>query len=142
MRLISALPGAAFTLVLASPASFALAQTQTADWQTFTPPGGGFQVEMPCKAEVKSEERNGHKVDTVLCAFDKAKAGADLVFMVKYQGRSEAPGPDAQATLDSVVKAITEGGTLISNSKDDIGDYRRGPLSCRTRTKIFISGAS
>jgi hypothetical protein len=123
MRHISALPAAILTFVLAAPAWFAPAQAQTADWQTFTSPGGGFAVEMPCKPEIKSEEKNGHKRDTVLCAFDKAKAGADLVFMVKYERRSEAPGPEAQATLDSVVKAISEGGTLLSNNKDDIGDF-------------------
>jgi hypothetical protein len=32
-------------------------------------------------------------------------------------------GPDAQATLDNIVKVITEGGSLISNNSDDIGDY-------------------
>ncbi|HXL66178.1 MAG TPA: hypothetical protein VN938_14090 [Xanthobacteraceae bacterium] len=116
MRVIFALP-------VSMLAWLAVAQAQTANWQNFAPPGGGFQVDMPCKSEVKSEQRNGHKVDTALCAFDKAKAGADLVFMVKYQGRSEAPGPDAQATLDNVVKVITEGGTLISKNSDDIGDY-------------------
>jgi hypothetical protein len=89
MRVIFALP-------VSILAWLAPARAQTADWQSFTPPGGGFQVQMPCKADVKSEERNGHKVDTALCAFDKAKAGTDLVFMVKYQGRSEAPGPNAR----------------------------------------------
>ncbi len=120
MRFVFALP--ALVLALTS-AYLASAQAQTANWATFTPPGGGFQVDMPCKAEIKSEDRNGHKTDTVLCAFDKAKAGADLVFMVKYQARSEAPGPDAQATLDNVVKAITEGGTLILKDEDNIGDF-------------------
>jgi hypothetical protein len=137
MRLITALPATILGLVLAAPAWFASAQAQTADWQTFSPPGGGFTVEMPCKPEIKSEEKNGHKRDTVLCAFDKAKAGADLVFMVKYERRSEAPGPEAQATLDNVVKAITEGGTLISNNKDDIGDYPARSFVTQDKDKDF-----
>ena len=134
MRLILALPVMALAL---TPASLAPAQAQTADWQTFAPPGGGFQVEMPCKPQTKTEERNGHKVDTALCAFDQAKAGADLVFMVKYQGRSEAPGPETQATLDNVVKAITEGGTLISNNKDAIGDFPARSLVMQDKDKEF-----
>jgi hypothetical protein len=137
MGLVAALPAAVLTLVLASPAWLAPAWAQTADWQTFTPPGGGFAVEMPCKSEIKSEEKSGHKRDTVLCAFDKAKAGADLVFMVKYEGRSGAPGPEAQATLDNVVKAITEGGTLISNDKDDIGDYPARSFVMQDKDKDF-----
>ena len=134
MRLIIALPALLLGLM---PAWTATAQAQTADWQTFTPPGGGFQVEMPCKPQTKSEDRNGHKVDTALCAFDKAKAGADLVFMVKYQGRSEAPGPEAQATLDNVVKAITEGNTLIASNKDDIGDYPARSFVMQDKDKDF-----
>jgi hypothetical protein len=134
MRHVLTLPG--FVLAFA-PALFSSAQAQTADWQMFRPPGGGFQVEMPCKPETKSEEHNGHKVYTALCAFDKAKAGADLVFMVKYQGRSEAPGPEAQATLDNVVKAITENGTLISNNKDDIGDYPARSFVMQDKDKDF-----
>jgi len=137
MRLVPSLPATVFGLVLAAPAWFAPAQAQTADWQTFSPPGGGFAVEMPCKSEIKSEEKNGHKRDTALCAFDKAKAGADLVFMVKYERRSEAPGPEAQATLDNVVKAITEGGTLISNNKDDIGGYPARSFVMHDKDKDF-----
>jgi hypothetical protein len=135
MRFISALPAAVLSLVL--PAWFAPARAQTADWQTFTPRSGGFAVEMPCKPEIKSEEKNGHKRDTVLCAFDKAKAGADLVFMIKYEARSGAPGPEAQATLDSVVKAISEGATLISNNKDDIGDYPARSFVMQDKDKDF-----
>ncbi|HEY1746026.1 MAG TPA: hypothetical protein VGG11_04590 [Xanthobacteraceae bacterium] len=134
MRLVFALPA----IVLAfAPSLFSSAQAQTADWQVFRPPGNGFQVEMPCKPETKTEQRNGHKVDTALCAFDKAKAGADLVFMVKYQGRSEAPGPEAQTMLDNVIKAITEGGALISNNKDDIGDYPARSFVMQDKDKDF-----
>jgi hypothetical protein len=139
MRLNFAFPAAILPALamLFAEAAFSSAQAQTPDWQTFTPPAGGFQVEMPCKPETKSEERNGHKVDTALCAFDKAKAGADLVFMVKYQGRSGAPGPEAQATLDNVVKAITEGGTLISNNTDDIGDFPARSFVMQDKDKDF-----
>lgn len=113
------------------------AYAQTADWQKFTPSGGGFTVEMPCKPQTKSEDRNGHKVDTALCAFEKAKGGADLVFMVKYQAQPETPGPTAQAALDDVVKAITEDGTLISNNKDDIGDYPARSFVMQDKDKDF-----
>src|ERR1700733_5541370 len=100
---------AALAIALAS-----LSPAHAQSWQTFKPAGGGFRVEMPGKPDVKSEERNGRKVDTALVAIEKAKAGADLVFMVKYQARSEALGPEAQGILDNVVNAITEGNTVLS----------------------------
>ncbi len=99
------------------------ARALTADWQTFAPDGGGFAVEMPGKPSVKSEDRNGHKTDTALVAFDKAAAGANLVFMVKYQARSGAPGPDAPALLQSVVKAMSSGNKLISDDEDEVEGF-------------------
>ena len=116
MRLVPVI--AAITLALI-PAALA----QSANWQTFQPEGGGFKIEMPGKPQLKSENRNGHKLDTALFAIDKAAAGADLVFMVKYQERSEPPGNDAPQILDNVVKAMAEGNKLISVDKDNIGDF-------------------
>jgi len=55
--------------------------------------------------------------------------------MIKYQARSEAPGPDAQATLDNVVKAITEGNTLISKESQDIGNYPARSFIMRDKDK-------
>jgi hypothetical protein len=114
----------ALLVLLAATLTWALApNAQAADWQMFQPQGGGFRVEMPGKPDVKSEERNGRKVDTALVAIDKASAGADLVFMVKYQARDEAPGPDAHALLDRVVGAMAEGNTLVSKNAEDIGGF-------------------
>src|SRR5271170_6990156 len=103
-----------FTVVAIALAILSPAAAQNADWQAFQPPGGGFQIEMPGKPQLKSEQRNGHKVDTVLVGLDKAAAGSDLVFMVKYQAQSEAPRPEAATILDTVVKAMCEGNTAIS----------------------------
>ena len=116
MRVVSAL--AAIGLAL-----FSVVAAHAADWQLFQPAGGGFAIEMPGKPQLKSENRNGHKLDTALFAIDKAAAGADLVFMVKYQARSEPPGDDAPQILDNVVKAMAEGNKLISVDKNDIGDF-------------------
>jgi hypothetical protein len=111
------------------------AQAQTGKWQTFAPAGGGFRIEMPGKPDLKSEERNGHKVDTALYAIDKAVAGANLVFIVKYQARSEAPGPEAQGILDKVVGAMSEGNILISKNDDDIGDFPARALVMQDKDK-------
>jgi hypothetical protein len=111
------------------------AQAQTGKWQTFAPASGGFRIEMPGKPDLKSEERNGHKVDTALYAIDKAVAGANLVFIVKYQARSEAPGPEAQGILDKVVGAMSEGSTLISKNDDDIGDFPARALVMQDKDK-------
>jgi hypothetical protein len=111
------------------------AAAQNTDWQTFQPPGGGFRIEMPRKPQLNSEERNGRKTDTALVGIDKAEAGADLVFIVKYQGRSEAPGPEAQGILDNVVKAMSEGNTLISSNNDDIGDFPARALIMQDKDK-------
>jgi hypothetical protein len=43
--------------------------------------------------------------------------------MVKYQARSGPPGDNAATVLDNVVKAMAEGNKLISDDKDDIGDF-------------------
>ena len=112
-----------FTLLALTLALLPPARALTADWQTFEPDGGGFTVEMPGKPSLKSEDRNGHKTDTALVAIDKAAAGANLVFMVKYQARSGAPGPDAAALLQSVVKAMSSGNKLISDDEDEIEGF-------------------
>jgi hypothetical protein len=125
---------AAIALATLSPAA-----AQNADWQAFQPPGGGFRIEMPGKPQIKSEERNGHKVDSALVAFDKAVAGSDLVFMVKYQAQAEAPGPGAAGILDNVVKAMSEGNTTISSAADDIGDFPARAFVMQDKDKDFYS---
>jgi len=101
----------------------ALAPAQAADWQPFEPAGGGFQIEFPGKPTLKSEDRRGRKIDTALYAIDKSVAGADLVFMVKYEARSGDPGPDAPATLEAVVKAMASGNKLIADAADEIDGF-------------------
>jgi hypothetical protein len=130
MRRAHALLIVALGVVFLSPAL-----AQKTDWQAFNPPGGGFAIEMPRKPQLKSEERNGRKTDTALVGIDKAEAGADLVFMVKYQERSEAPGPETQGILDNVVKAMAEGNTLLSINKDDIGDYPARAFAMQDKDK-------
>jgi hypothetical protein len=126
---------ALFVLLAATLACALPAEAQAADWQAFQPPGGGFKIEMPGKPDLKSEDRNGHKTDTALVGIDKATAGADLVFMVKYQARSEAPGPEAQGILDNVVNAMAEGNTVISGGKDNIGNFPARTLVMQDKDK-------
>jgi hypothetical protein len=128
-----------FTVVAIALAILSPAAAQNADWQAFQPPGGGFQIEMPGKPQLKSEQRNGHKVDTVLVGLDKAAAGSDLVFMVKYQAQSEAPRPEAATILDTVVKAMCEGNTAISSADDDIGDFPARAFVMQDKDKDFYS---
>ena len=78
---------------------------------------------MPGKPSLKSEDRGGHIVETALFAVDKATAGANLVFMVKYEARSGAPGPDAPALLEAVVKAMSSGNKLVSDENEAIGGF-------------------
>jgi hypothetical protein len=112
-----------FAVLALGLASLPSARAQTADWQTFQPEGGGFQIDLPGKPNVKSEEKDGHRTDTALVAIDKATAGADLVFIVKYQARSGAPGPEAPAILEAVLKAMSSGNKLISDATDAIGGF-------------------
>ena len=132
MRLIFAV--AAIALATLSPAA-----AQNVDWQAFQPPGGGFSIEMPGKPQLKSEQRNGHKVDTALIGLDKAAAGTDLVFMLKYQAQSETPGPEAATILDTVVKGMSEGSTTISSADDDIGDFPARAFVMQDKDKDFYS---
>ncbi len=112
-----------FMAVALGLASLASAPAQAADWQTFAPATGGFQIEMPGKPSLKSEDRGGHIVETALFAVDKATAGANLVFMVKYEARSGAPGPEAPALLEAVVKAMSSGNKLVSDENEAIGGF-------------------
>jgi len=125
----------AFAILALSLAWSASAQAQNARWQTFQPPGGGFQIEMPGKPALKSEDRNGHKTESALVAFDKAAAGANLVFMVKYQARSGAPGPETAELLDRVVKAMSEGNTMISDEDENIGDFPAREFTMQDKDK-------
>jgi hypothetical protein len=81
----------AFAVLALGLASLPFARAQAADWRAFQPTGGGFQIEMPGKPDLKSDEKDGRRTDTVLVSMDKAAAGADLVFIVKYQARTGAP---------------------------------------------------
>jgi hypothetical protein len=112
-----------FAVLALGLASLPPAWAETATWQAFVPAGGGFKIELPGKPDLKSEEKDGHKTDTALVAIDKAAAGADLVFIVKYQARSGAPGPEAPGILEAVVKAMSSGNKLISDEKNDIGGF-------------------
>jgi pullulanase/glycogen debranching enzyme len=112
-----------FAVLALSLALLPSARAQTANWEKFQPPGGGFQIDMPGKPNVKSDEKDGHKTDTALVAIDKAVAGADLVFIVKYQARTGAPGPETPAILEAVFKAMTDGNTVLSDKQDPIGGY-------------------
>jgi hypothetical protein len=71
-----------FAVLALGLASLPSARAQTADWQTFQPEGGGFQIDLPGKPNVKSEEKDGHRTDTALVAIDKATAGADLIEVI------------------------------------------------------------
>lgn len=93
------------------------------NWQKFQPDGGGFTVEMPDKPELKIEERNGRKTYSALVAIDKAIAGDDLVFLVKYQEATKHSVSENEDVLDNVVKAIAEGGKLLSVNKDKLGGF-------------------
>jgi hypothetical protein len=128
-----------FTIAAIALATLSPAAAQNVDWQAFQPPGGGFSIEMPGKPQIKTEQRNGHKVDTALVGLDKAAAGTDLVFMVKYQAQSESPRPEAVAVLDSVVKGMSEGNTTISNADDDIGNFPARSFVMQDKDKDFYS---
>jgi hypothetical protein len=128
-----------FTIAAIALATLSPAAAQNVDWQAFQPPGGGFSIEMPGKPQIKTEQRNGHKVDTALVGLDKAAAGTDLVFMVKYQAQSDSPRPEAVAVLDSVVKGMSEGNTTISSADDDIGNFPARSFVMQDKDKDFYS---
>jgi hypothetical protein len=112
-----------FAVLALGLASLPSAWAQTAKWEAFAPAGGGFRIEFPGKPNLKSDEKDGRKTDTAMVAIDKAAAGADLVFILKYQARSGAPGPETPAILEAMFKAMSSGNKLISDAKDDIGGF-------------------
>ena len=116
---------------LAVPLSFASAWALTPHWQTYAPDHAGFTVEMPDKPTLKDEVRKGRATYSAVVSFDKSVAGADLVFIVKYQTAQGNPGPDADAILNQVVKAMSEGGKLIDNEKQTVGGFPARQFSFR-----------
>jgi hypothetical protein len=46
-----------------------------------------------------------------------------LVFLVKHQEANQKPGPELEEVLDNVVKALAEGGKLLSDKKETLGRY-------------------
>ena len=116
MRFLIAVAAAVFAML--SP-GYAEAQS----WQEFRPKDAGFRIEMPGKPELKTEERNGRPTYSATVGLDKSVAGADLVFLVKYQEANRKPGPESEGVLDNVVKAMAEGGKLLSVNKESLGGY-------------------
>ena len=113
----------AFAIVAVVLAFAMPARAQSPDWQTYKPDNGGFSVDMPGKPTLNSETRNGRQNWSATVGIDKATAGTDLVFLVKYQEGGSPPGPDTEAKLDEVVKAMAEGGKLLSVQKETLAGF-------------------
>lgn len=112
-----------FAFVLAASLVVGLPLAQAQSWQEFRPKEGGFRIEMPGTPELKTEDRNGRPTHSAVVGIDKSVAGADLVFLVKYQESNRKPGPASEEVLDNVVKALAEGGKLLSASKESLGGF-------------------
>ncbi len=104
-------------------AMLSAAYAQSPNWQKYQPKDAGFSVEMPGAPELKTEKRNGRDTYSALVAFDKAVAGDNLVFLIKYQATNRPAGPENEKILDEVVKSIAEGGKLLSVNKDKLGGF-------------------
>jgi hypothetical protein len=116
MRLIS-------TVVVMLFAMLPPAYAQSQSWQEYRPKDAGFRVEMPGKPDLKTEERNGKPTYSATVGVEKSVAGEDLVFLIKYQESNKTPGPETEELLDSVVKAMTEGGKLLNDKKETLGRF-------------------
>jgi hypothetical protein len=112
-----------FAVAIAVSLFAAPASAQAQNWQEYRPKDGGFRIQMPGKPDLKTEERNGRPTYSATVGLDKSVAGADLVFLVKYQEANRKPGPESEQVLDAVVKAMAEGGKLLSVEKERLGSY-------------------
>ena len=110
---------AAAVVCLTLPPAYAESQ----NWQEYRPKDAGFRIEMPNKPELKTEQRNGRPAYSATVGIDKSVAGDDLVFLVKYQEGDNEPGPETEKILDTVIKAMSEGGKLIDMKKEPLGGY-------------------
>jgi hypothetical protein len=137
MVMRSAFAAAAVICLILSPA-----YAQSQDWQEYRPDQGGFRIEMPGKPDLKTEERNGRPTYSAVVGIDKSVAGDDLVFMVKYQEGDNEPGPAAEKILDTVVKAMSEGGKLLDVKNESLGGYpaRRFSLEDADKDTYEIRG--
>jgi hypothetical protein len=115
--------GMRFLFAVAVAVFAMLSPAYAENWQEFRPKDSGFRIEMPDKPELKTEQRNGRPTYSATVGIDKSVAGADLVFLVKYQEANQKPGPDSEKVLDNVVKALAEGGKLLSDKKETLGRY-------------------
>jgi len=115
--------GMCFLFAVAVAVFAMLSPAYAENWQEFRPKDSGFRIEMPDKPELKTEQRNGRPTYSATVGIDKSVAGADQVFLVKYQEANQKPGPDSEKVLDNVVKALAEGGKLLSDKKETLGRY-------------------
>ena len=111
----------AFTAIGLAALSSAAAQAE--NWQKYQPPDIGFSIEMPAAPVLKTDKVSGRPAYSATVAFDKAQAGADKVFLVKYQEARKDLGSDTGPILDRVVKAMLEGNKVLSEKKETLGGY-------------------
>jgi len=112
-----------FAMLAIGLATLAPARAQSPEWQIYKPDGGGFSIKMPGKPDLKTEQRNGRPTYSALVGIDKSIAGADLVFLVKYQASEKTPGPETEAILAKVIAALAEGGKVLSQKTEMLGSY-------------------
>jgi hypothetical protein len=116
MRFLIAFAVVGLALLSSAPA-------QTVTWQKYQPAGIGFTVDMPAAPVLKTDQAGGRPAYSATVAFDKAQAGADKVFLVKYQAARKDMGPDTAPILDRVVAAMTEANKVLSDKKETLAGF-------------------
>jgi hypothetical protein len=103
----------ALGLVMAAPPT-ALAQT----WEEYRPPGVGFRIEMPAKPKLETQKTKAGNV-----AHHAVATYRDMAFLTIYGDKTQRKTDDRETMLDTVVRSVTEGKTVLSSKKEMIGGY-------------------
>jgi hypothetical protein len=101
----------ALGLVMAVPPT-ALAQS----WDEYRPPGVGFRIEMPAKPKLETQKTKAGNV-----AHHAVATYRDMAFLTIYGDKIQRKTDDRDALLETVMRSITEGKTVLSSKKEMIG---------------------
>jgi hypothetical protein len=101
------------------------------DWTEYQPAGIGFRIEMPYKPELQDKPTASgsfthHATATV----------ADSAFLVIYTDKRSGGSSSADVLLDGVVKAQSEGKTVLDVKKETIGGKPARRLRLRDSDKL------
>ncbi len=101
------------------------------DWTEYQPAGVGFRIEMPYKPELQDKTTASGSFTHHATALV-----ADSAFLVIYTDKRNGGSSGAEVLLDGVVKAQSEGKTVLDVKKETIGGKPARRLRLRDSEKL------